>query len=227
MTLDSLSTLRKQPSLRETITNTLRAAIVSGEMAPNQVYSAPALSKRFGVSATPVREAMLDLISEGLVVPEPNKGFRVTEMSETDLDELTSVRLLIEPRATRDVVTRIPAEDIPRLREIAERIVRSSQKADLIEYVQADTEFHLSLLEYSGNKRLVALVSSLRSQTRLLGLTALVEEGILPNSAQEHFEILDLIEQGDEPGVEELIRRHIGHVRGIWAGTAQSSTISD
>ncbi|MFC4224188.1 GntR family transcriptional regulator [Lysinibacter cavernae] len=217
MSLSSLSPLPKQPSLRETITNTLRAAIVTGEMAPNEVYSAPALSKRFGVSATPVREAMLDLISEGLVAPEPNKGFRVTAISDDDLDDLTSLRLLIEPRATRSVVNLIPTEDLPMLRGLADRIIESSQHSDLTEYVQADTKFHLTLMGYTGNQRLVALVSSLRSQTRLFGLTTLVQKGLLPASAAEHHELIELIEQRDEDAVEELMARHIGHVRGIWA----------
>lgn len=217
MSLSSLSPLPKQPSLRETITNTLRAAIVTGEMAPNEVYSAPALSKRFGVSATPVREAMLDLISEGLVAPEPNKGFRVTAISDDDLDDLTSLRLLIEPRATRSVVNLIPAEDLPMLRGLADRIIESSKHSDLTEYVQADTKFHLTLMGYTGNQRLVALVSSLRSQTRLFGLTTLVQKGLLPASAAEHHELIELIEQRDEDAVEELMARHIGHVRGIWA----------
>src|SRR5439155_3131698 len=90
-------------SIRERVGRALRAAIVSGEMEPGTVYSAPSLGARFGVSATPVREAMIDLVREGLVEIVPNKGFRVTAIDEADLDQITELRLLIEPPVVRQV----------------------------------------------------------------------------------------------------------------------------
>jgi DNA-binding GntR family transcriptional regulator len=220
MSLESLPSVRrleKRESLRDSVAHALRAAVISGEMAPGEVYSAPMLGARFGVSATPVREAMLDLVREGLVISLPNKGFRVTEMSDEDLDNVTSLRLLIEPPTVRDVVTDIPAEDFAKLRALAEDIVVAAEAGNLIAYIEADRVFHVTLLAYSGNPRLVDVVSDLRSQTRLLGLTPLVESGRLGQSAAEHHELLDLIEAGDADGAERLMRRHIGHVRGLWA----------
>ncbi|WP_328991369.1 GntR family transcriptional regulator [Kribbella sp. NBC_01245] len=208
----------KRESLRDNVAHALRAAVISGEMEPGTVYSAPMLGAKFGVSATPVREAMLDLVKEGLVISLPNKGFRVTEMSDDDLDNVTSLRLLIEPPTVRDVVPLIPAEDFPRLRELAEDIVVAAEAGNLIDYIEADRVFHVTLLAYSGNSRLVDVVSDLRSQTRLLGLTPLVESGRLGQSAAEHHELVDLVEARDAAGAEQLMLRHIGHVRGLWAG---------
>jgi DNA-binding GntR family transcriptional regulator len=87
----------RRENLRDRTRDALRAAIISGKLEPGVVYSAPALGAQLGVSPTPVREAMLDLVKAGLVVPHPNKGFRITEISEEDLDNLAAVRLLIEP----------------------------------------------------------------------------------------------------------------------------------
>ena len=86
----------RKPSYRERVADALRAALIAGELRAGGVYSAPALAARFGVSATPVREAMLDLAKEGLVDVVPNKGFRVTEVSEQQLDEYTHISSLIE-----------------------------------------------------------------------------------------------------------------------------------
>lgn len=86
----------KKSSYRERVADALRAALIAGELRPGEVHSAPALAARFGVSATPVREAMLDLAKEGLVDTVPNKGFRVTAVTEKQLDEYTHVRSLIE-----------------------------------------------------------------------------------------------------------------------------------
>ncbi|GAA1583123.1 GntR family transcriptional regulator [Kribbella hippodromi] len=219
--LPSVRPLAHRENLRDSVANALRAAVISGELQPGEVYSAPTLGARFGVSATPVREAMLDLVREGLVISLRNKGFRVTEVSDADLDDVAAVRQLIEPPTVRAVVPVIPAADHPRLRELAEDIVVAAEAGDLIAYIEADRVFHVTLLAYSGNQKLVDVVSDLRSQTRLLGLTPLVESGRLVRSATEHHDLMDLVEAGDAEGAEQLMRRHIGHVRGLWARSAQ------
>ncbi|WNF01264.1 GntR family transcriptional regulator [Streptomyces luomodiensis] len=219
--LPGLQALPKHETRREQIREALRAAIISGELNPGTVYSAPTLGARFGVSPTPVREAMLDLVKEGLVVAQPNKGFRITEVSEEDLDNLAAVRLLIEPPTVRDITTLIPEADFPTLRSLAQDIVDAAERGDLVRYIEADHVFHLTLLGYSGNRYLVDVVAGLRSQTRLLGLTPLVQSGRLGTSAAEHHELMNFIEARDPVGAELLMRRHIGHVRGLWARRAE------
>jgi DNA-binding GntR family transcriptional regulator len=204
-------------NLRERVTSALRAAIISGEMAPGALYSAPSLAARFGVSATPVREAMLDLVKENLVTIAPNKGFRVTEVDDAQLDEIAAIRQLLEPPVVRQVTPTIPAEDFPMLRRLAQDIVDWAEAGDLAEYTQADRTFHLRLLAYAGNARLVELVSDLRGQTRLLGLASLLENGELVESAREHLTIVDLIESRDADAAEAFMHRHIAQVRGRWA----------
>jgi len=204
-------------SLREQVGNALRAAIISGEMPPGELFSAPSLAARFGVSATPVREAMLDLVKEGMVTIVPNKGFRVTQVDDAQLDEITAIRRLLEPPIVRQVTREIPDADLPLLRAMAQEIVDGAEAGDLIAYTQSDRAFHLKLLCYAGNARLVELVSDLRAQTRLLGLTSLLADGGLVASAREHLTIVDLIASRDPEAVEDLMRRHIDHIRGDWA----------
>jgi DNA-binding GntR family transcriptional regulator len=214
----TLPALRARTNLREEITQTLRAAVISGELRPGVVYSAPSLASQFGVSATPVREAMLDLANEGLVDTVRNKGFRVTEVSEKDLDELSELRALIEvPTVRRIAETGIPPEVLAELRPLATEIEAAAARRDLIAHVTADMEFHLRLLSLSGNQHLVATVRSLRARSRIYGLSSLAAHDALVPSAHEHAELLDLLEAGDADAVEALMRRHIGHVRTIWA----------
>ncbi|MBX6723054.1 MAG: FCD domain-containing protein, partial [Dactylosporangium sp.] len=94
-------------------------------------------------------------------------------------------------------------------------------RKDLIDYVEQDRLFHLDLLALAGNDQLVTLVGELRSRARLYGLQRLAETGELAASAAEHVQLLQLIEAGDTAGLERLIRRHIGHVRGSWAGRSE------
>jgi DNA-binding GntR family transcriptional regulator len=207
----------RMPNFREKVVDVLRAALISGELRPGQVYSAPALAPRLGVSATPVREAMLELVKEGMVEIVPNKGFRVTAVSEKQLDEYTHVRSLIEIPTTVGLATTADLDDLKALRPLAMEIVDSASKGDLISYVEADLHFHLGLLALAGNDHLVEVVRDLRQRSRLYGLTALLEAKRLMASAEEHLELLDALIARDEEVVREVITRHLGHVRGLWA----------
>jgi DNA-binding GntR family transcriptional regulator len=213
-------------SLRSQVVEALRGALVSGELEPGVVYSAPALAARFGVSATPVREAMLDLVKEGLVEAVRNKGFRVTALSDHDLDELTEIRELLEIPTVARLAGQVSTVDVAKLRRIATRIERTAAAGDLIGYVEADREFHLQLLSLAGNQRLVAVVAELRARARLYGLQRLADQGELDASAHEHAALLDALATGDAPTVEKLMRQHLGHVRGIWAGSSTDRATS-
>ncbi|MFD9438627.1 GntR family transcriptional regulator [Streptomyces sp. NPDC060006] len=207
----------KKPSYRERVADALRAALIAGELRPGEVHSAPALAARFGVSATPVREAMLDLAKEGLVDTVPNKGFRVTAVSEKQLDEYTHIRSLIEIPTTVGLAARADPAALEALRPVAREIVTAAAAGDLIAYVEADIRFHLGLLALAGNDHLVEVVGDLRGRSRLYGLHALVEAGRLEASAEEHLEILDALAARDEEAVRAVMTRHLGHVRGLWA----------
>ena len=217
----SLPQFGQRRNLRQEIAVALRAALVTGEMRPGLLYSAPTLADKFGVSATPVREAMLDLAAEGLVEPVRNKGFRVSELTDKDLDEITYLRQLIEVPAVGDVAAAMDDALRPRaeaLRPMARTIVRLAKGRDLLAYVEADRQFHLALLELTGNRHLVDLVGNLRARSRLYGLQQLADRGELARSAAEHEEIVELVLQGRAAEASDLMRNHIRHVRGVWAG---------
>jgi len=213
-----LPMLEARRSVRGQVAHALRAALVAGEMRPGQIYSAPALAAQFGVSPTPVREAMLDLVKEGLVETVPNKGFRATELTDEELDNITEIRQLLEVPTTIRAAGIATADDLARLRPMAQRIVDAAQEKDLIAYIEHDRVFHLELLSLAGNANLVSLVGELRSRTRLYGLTRLAANGELASSAAEHLQMLDLIAANDRRGLERLMKAHIGHTRGSWAG---------
>ncbi|HET9140190.1 GntR family transcriptional regulator [Actinophytocola sp.] len=213
-----LPNLADRRSLREQVADALRAGMISGRLQPGVVYSAPVLAATFGVSATPVREAMLDLAKDGLVEAVRNKGFRVTELSEQDLDELTELRMLIEVPTTGRLAGRLDGAALAELRALAREIEDGAASGDLIRYLEADRTFHLTLLGHAGNRHLVELVDDLRSRARLYGLDRLAGTGALVESAREHAALLDLIERGDRAGTTALIRAHIRQVRTSWAG---------
>jgi DNA-binding GntR family transcriptional regulator len=214
----SIAPLADRTSLREQVAHALRAAVVAGELAPGEVYSAPGLAARFGVSVTPVREALLDLAKEGMVTAVRNKGYRVTALDESALDDIHQVRELLEVPAVAELVGRVTTADLRPLRAVAAEIEDCARSGDVVGYLDADRRFHLALLALTGNTLLVELVADLRTRTRLYGLTRLADDGGLLDSAREHVRLLTALGRGDRSAVERLVREHLRHTRGSWAG---------
>lgn len=214
----SAPTLDRVVSLRARVEDALAGAIVSGEMPPGQLFSAPALAQQFDVSTTPVREAMLNLEKRGLVEAVRNKGYRVTGVSAAELQDIVDVRLLLEPPAMARLAERIASDDMPALRALADDIVAGAARGDLSGYLAADAEFHTALMNLVGNGRLTDIVVELRAMTRLPGLSSMLATDELRASAEEHHELLELLEAGRGSEAAALMARHIGHVVGWWAG---------
>jgi DNA-binding GntR family transcriptional regulator len=208
-------------SLRDQARQAIRARIVTGDLAAGQIYSAASLAERLGVSATPVREAMLDLAAVGLVEAVRNRGFRVVAPGERDLDEIGELRLLLEPPALRLVAERAGDDQLAALEPLLAALQAAAESGDMVAYLTADREFHLRLLDLAGNRRLGRLVDQLRDQTRLIGIEALAESGRLAASDREHREMLDALRARDADRAEALMRAHVQHTRGIWAGRAE------
>jgi DNA-binding GntR family transcriptional regulator len=210
-----------QPSLRDQALRVIREGMVSGELAPGEIYSATALANQLGVSASPVREAMLTLINQGLVEAVRNRGFRVVPLDDNDRREIYEMRTLLEIPATAALAGRQEIiENYEKFRAIASEIVTSARKGDLINYLDADRRFHLGLLEYSNNLRLVTAIDGLRDQTRQYGLREMTKKGTLVASAKEHLPILDALAAGDAEKVRELMQLHLRHIMGDWGDPA-------
>ncbi|NEE03359.1 GntR family transcriptional regulator [Phytoactinopolyspora halotolerans] len=218
----SIRRIKHASSLRAEVERALSAAIVSGELEPGALVSVPTLAAQFAVSATPVREAMLDLEKRGFVEPVRNKGFRVTHVGEDDLRQVVQVRRWLEVPAIGIVARSFPADRIDHYRELADRIVTAAAAADFPEYLAADTDFHLALMELTRNGRLVDIVADLRRQTRLVGLADMKNTVELKHSAQEHHALLDLLVEGRADDAEALMHQHIGHILGWWAGRTEN-----
>jgi DNA-binding GntR family transcriptional regulator len=217
-----ISALRAD-SLREKVTRALEAAVVAGEMEPGVIYSAPTLAERFGVSATPVREAMLDLVGEGMVEPVRNRGFRVVAVSDADLDQISQIRLLLEVPIMGQIAKLLTPQRASELSELGQRIEAAAERGDLIQYLDCDRQFHAEMVSIIGNPRLTDLVDRLRRQARLFGLQQLADTGRLLASAQEHRAMIRMLQTGDVAASESLMSAHIGHTRGLWAGRSGKS----
>jgi DNA-binding GntR family transcriptional regulator len=220
-----LQPMSRGSSLREQAEVAIRGGIITGEIQPGQIYSAPALAKELGVSATPVREAMLDLAAEGLVETVPNRGFRIVPLLDADLDEITEMRVLLEAPTVAALATRpdvLGEAEFTRLRGLADEIERLARGDDLSTFIDTDRLFHLELLGLFGNRRLADTVERLRNATRRYGMRRL-DPATLEANAQEHHRILDALAAGDQARVQALMEDHVRTNRGVLAAAARTA----
>lgn len=110
----------------------------------------------------------------------------------------------------------VPIDEMPKWRQLADRISEHADAGNLAEFLEADRDFHLGLLSLHGNYRLIALVKELRSQTRMVGMAKMTNTPELSKSGREHHDMLDLIELGDGEALEILMRSHLAHVLNWW-----------
>ncbi|MEW2548475.1 GntR family transcriptional regulator [Streptomyces sp. NPDC047002] len=205
----------RRHSVRGQVLDALRAALAEGELAPGEVYSAPALGRRLGVSATPVREAMLRLAAEGSVEVVPNRGFRVAGRDPAALAELAEVRALVEVPVLLRLARLDPAPDWPALRLLAERCAAAAARGERAAYAAADRAFHRALLALGGNRQLVLVADDLHRRAQwppapgpAAGRAALVAD------AAEHTALLDALAARDLPAVAAVLRDHFTGARG-------------
>jgi len=200
----------QRSSVRGQILDALRTALVAGELRPGEVYSAPALGERFGVSATPVREAMQQLALEGAVEVVPNRGFRVVERGARELAELAEVRALIEVPVMLRLARTVPAERWSRLRPLAEATVRAASSGCRATYAESDRAFHRALLALAGNEQLVQIAEDLhrRAQWPLVGGPGARGRADLVAAAAEHVALLEALAARDLDVVRSLVGQH-------------------
>ncbi|WP_109471642.1 GntR family transcriptional regulator [Ornithinimicrobium cavernae] len=212
----STTALERDDSLRDKALRILRQAIVSGEIQAGELYSATALARRLQVSVSPVREAMLTLVNAGIMEPVRNRGFRVAELGESDLDEIFELRVLLEVPAVQALAATDLSGERERLEELVRATEESARDGDVTRFLATDREFHLALIEQHGNGRLTDWVANLRDQTRLYGLKDSHSHPLV-EAAAEHRAILEAILEGEGEQVGQLLTSHLSHIRNEWA----------
>ena len=207
-------------SLRDQVLAVLRQRLVSGSLEPGEIYSAQAVAAELGVSGSPVREAMLTLVNQGLMEPVRNRGFRIAEISVKDRADILEMRVWLEVPAMGKLAAHpelLTAHET-RLRGLAQQTVETARAGDLVAFLHADREFHLSLTDLLDNAVLTSVIGDLRDRTRLYGLNALKEQGRLVDSAQEHVTLLEAAAAGAASHAKKAMSAHLHHVLGEWAG---------
>jgi DNA-binding GntR family transcriptional regulator len=197
------------PALYEQVAERLRARIFAHELAPGAWVDEQALADEFGISRTPMREALKVLASEGLVVLKPRRGCYVAQMSERDLDEIFPVLALLEGRVAEEASRRLTDADFQRLERIHADLERHAAAHDTDRFFEANQIFHNALQELAGNRWLSQLIDDTRKFLKLTRRDSLRLDGRIEQSLAEHRAILAAIRQRDTAAAALQMHNHI------------------
>ena len=195
--------------LRDVVFQTLRQAILRGELKPGERLMEVRLAKKLGVSRTPIREAIRKLELEGLVLMIPRRGAEVAEITEKSMRDVLEVRRALEVLAVSLSCDRISGEQIEALKEAAEEFDRSLTSDDVTRTAESDVHFHDIIYRSTDNQRLIQLLSNLGEQMYRYRVEYLKHREFHPQISREHKELISYLEAGQKGQAEEKIAVHI------------------
>ena len=201
--------------LRDVVFNTLRQAILKGELKPGERLMEISLAERLGVSRTPIREAMRKLEQEGLVVMIPRRGAQVASITEKDLNDVLEVRIALENMAVEKACSRMTEESLGKLWLAAKSFERTMKDGDLVKLAEADEAFHDIIYCASDNERLIQTLNNFKEQLYRYRVEYLREEVTRNQLVSEHEELYRALRERDIRKAQEISFRHIENQRKV------------
>jgi DNA-binding GntR family transcriptional regulator len=199
----------RQGALYEQVAEQLRTQILSHRLPPGSWIDEQRLTTEFGISRTPLREALKVLASEGLVTMKLRRGAYVTEVSSRDLAEVYHLLALLESDAAAAVARQATPEQLRELEALHATL--EAEVADRDRFFAANERFHLRVLEMADNRWRGQLVADLRKVMKLNRHGSLQKQGRLQASLEEHRQILDALLARDDARVQRLMQAHFAN----------------
>lgn len=211
MTDDLTLNMNAYLPLRDVVFNTLREAILKGELKPGERLMELQLASKLGVSRTPIREAIRMLEQEGLAVTIPRKGAEVAKMTEKDMEDVLEIREALDELAAKIACDRITEEQLGRLNEIKEEFEDSTRTNEVKRIAEADVGFHDVIYDATGNQKLVNMLNNLREQIYRYRVEYLKDEKNYPVLIKEHEDIVKALSARDKEEVVKAMHVHIAN----------------
>ena len=204
--------LQRQELLPARIAELLREAILDGRLQPGERLIEQKLALQWSISRAPLREAIRQIASEGLVNVSPHRGASVAEISQGELEELFAVRAMMEAFAARLASQRARADHIARLRKLVAQMEETFRARDLAGFYVAGLDFHNVLVEAAGNDVLSRMYDQIKRQFRRYQAAMPRLPHLQQDSIEEHRQILEAVERADADGASLLSEQHIAHL---------------
>jgi DNA-binding GntR family transcriptional regulator len=205
--LSNESITATRQTAHEFVRSVLRRAILNGDLPGGTRLVQAELAAVLDVSTTPVREALRDLATEGLILFDPHRGAVVQELSGEDLHEIYAIRMLLEPLAIRQAVPQVTDALLEQLRRLHKKMIAEPHSA---EWVDFNRIFHMAVLETAASPRLVGIIRSLQDASVMyIGASLKHVPGLREEANEDHGRILDALEKRDPEAAVAAITKHL------------------
>lgn len=195
--------------LRDVVFNTLRKAILRGELKPGERLMEIHLANRLGVSRTPIREAIRKLELEGLVTMIPRRGAEVARITEKNLKDVLEVRRALDALTVELASDRITPEEMEALKEASLQFEEAIKLKNVTAIARADVKFHDIIVRAAGNDRLTQLINNLAEQMYRYRFEYIKDENQHPTIVEEHRVIYESILKKDKKTAAMAVKTHI------------------
>ena len=196
-------------ALYQEVAERLRQRIFAHELTPGDWIDEQKLAEQYGISRTPLREALKVLAAEGLVDLKPRRGCYVTEISRQDIDDIFPLMAMLEGRCAFIAVQLAKPADIRDLKAIHDKLELAAKENRIDAFFEANQEFHRRIQELTNNRWLLSVIQDLRKVLKLSRLHSLSLEGRLQQSLEEHRVIMAAFEAGDAEQAEKSMHDHL------------------
>ena len=195
--------------LRDVVFNTLRQAILTGEMKPGERLMEIHLANKLGVSRTPIREAIRKLELEGLVIMIPRRGAEVAQITWKNLKDVLEVRRALDVLAIELACDRMTQEELQELFRACENFAEATKTKDARKIAQADVALHDLIVASTRNNRLIQLVNNLAEQMYRYRFEYIKDTSQHERLVQEHNDMYQSILRKDKESAARAVRKHI------------------
>ena len=199
---------QQRTTLKAQALKQIKEAILSGKLKPGDRIVEAELAEMMAISRFPIREALVYLEKEGLVVTSPFKGTYVSQFDQKDLEELYTLRSALEELAIRILMEKINKGKIAKLESILKAIEKAAQKKNVEKLISEDLRFHRTICELSNHRKLLDMWLTLEEQLRSFILLEDIYQGS-DQLLQTHYPLLEAIKSGDGQLAEERMRSHL------------------
>jgi GntR family transcriptional regulator of gluconate operon len=199
----------KAPTLADAVADQLRSAILAGQFAPGERLYEAALAREFGISRGPIREALALLEGDGIVENEPRKGKFVRPLDSRVIDEIYSLRRVLEPYAAELIMDSLTEQKHQALNEAVEAIEQASKTADVAAIARSDLAFHRKLYELTEHRPLQRIWEDTISGLLQMLVSITTSTHVPSDPVRNHEEIVSCIASGDHLKTHDVLIEHI------------------
>jgi len=207
--MNNFSKLEQPGTLQNLAYERIKTLLIDGQLEFDKVYSANHFAEILGVSRTPIREALLQLTSEGFFVSLRGRGFKIKEFSEKEIQDFFEARKMIEAYVIEQLVDEVSEADLKPLDESLAQMINGCKETRTHSFLEADKSFHMNLIRRYQNSLLESIMGNIRAFISILGQKALASPGRVQEVIQEHQHILEALHQKDKMKAVQAMKYHL------------------